>query len=542
MFGELRQLREPTPQPDGKWIYGAWVATSRLMSELLEGRVVETLDCFSTTVRSRTETLGGADCREIPFTHFPLEAARQRYETVFSYFGWNSGLPSLRAQFLPGASHVQVVHSMHYERTLWDFGCALMWGLVEPQDAIVCTSPTAVRTLNVMIDYWREQALALHGRKLEFQASIVEIPLATDLPAIGSDRAAARGRLGLGAKDVTILVLGRLSSFDKMDLGAVLAMFARLARTGGQRLSFILAGEDSDNTAERLLRAASHVQLADQLRIYTNFGSELREDLYTASDIFLSLADHVQETFGLTILEAMAHNLPVVASDWGGYRDLVLPGRTGFLVKTLWGGRIDDLGSVASIDSMTSAYELSRRTAVDLADAERALTTLIRNERLRRSMGRAGRKRVAATFTWPKVVEQYRALWKRLAVMRAGADIAQRRSPVPRGHHYTQLFGHYPTRRLGLHDEVQARLTVAEALQSNPVFVLSHEEEQRALVEILKALGRKTRPVVDCLRHAAREIGLPAERMEDYLMLAAKYGLVEIRAARDSPNSTFGGS
>ena len=108
---------------------------------------------------------------------------------------------------------------MHYERTLWDFGCTLMWGLVEPQDAIVCTSPTAVRTLIVMIDHWKEQALALHGRKIEFPASIVEIPLATDLPAPGSDRAAARARLGFGAEDVAILVLGRLSSFDKMDLG-----------------------------------------------------------------------------------------------------------------------------------------------------------------------------------------------------------------------------------------------------------------------------------------------------------------------------------
>lgn len=534
MFGELRQLREPTPQSGGKWIYGAWVATSRLMSELLQSGVVETLDCFSTTARMRTEQLGGAQCREIPFTLFPLEAGRHRYETVFSYFGWNSGLPSLRAQFLPGSSHVQVAHSMHYERTLWDFGSALIWGLYEPQDAIVCTSPTAVRTLRSMIDYWKEQALALHGRSIEFPASIVEIPLATDLPAASSDRNEARARLGLDAHDVTILVLGRLSSFDKMDLGAVLAMFAQLARRGGKRLSFILAGEDSDNTAERLMRAARHVRLTDRLRIYTNIGSDLREDLYTAADIFLSLADHVQETFGLTILEAMAHGLPVVASDWGGYRDLVQPGRTGFLVRTLWGGRIDDLGAVASIDSMTSAYELSRRTAVDLMEAENALATLIGNESLRRSMGRVARKHVEATFTWPKVVTQYRVLWKRLASLRKSADAPRRRLLLPRGQRYGQLFSHYPTRRLGPHDEVLARATVAEAAQGNPVFVLSHEEERRALVEILKALGNERSTVADCLRRAAAEFGLPAERMEDYLMLAAKYGLVDIRAARNS--------
>ena len=51
-----------------------------------------------------------------------------------------------------------------------------------------------------------------------------------------------------------------------------------------------------------------------------------------AADIFCSPADNLQETFGLSVLEAMASSLPVVASDWNGYRDLVVHGSTGFLV------------------------------------------------------------------------------------------------------------------------------------------------------------------------------------------------------------------
>ena len=38
-------------------------------------------------------------------------------------------------------------------------------------------------------------------------------------------------------------------------------------------------------------------------------------------DIFVSLSDNIQETFGLTPLEGMASGLPVVATDWNGYRD-----------------------------------------------------------------------------------------------------------------------------------------------------------------------------------------------------------------------------
>ena len=53
-----------------------------------------------------------------------------------------------------------------------------------------------------------------------------------------------------------------------------------------------------------------------------------------SGDVFLSLPDNIQETFGLVVVEAMASGLPVLGSDWDGYRDLVVHGETGFLVPT----------------------------------------------------------------------------------------------------------------------------------------------------------------------------------------------------------------
>src|SRR6516164_5936950 len=61
---------------------------------------------------------------------------------------------------------------------------------------------------------------------------------------------------------------------------------------------------------------------------------DTRFAVWHAADIFASLSDSIQETFGLVIVEAMASGLPVVASDWDGYRDLVADGETGFLVPT----------------------------------------------------------------------------------------------------------------------------------------------------------------------------------------------------------------
>ena len=42
---------------------------------------------------------------------------------------------------------------------------------------------------------------------------------------------------------------------------------------------------------------------------------EIRINIWSAADIFISLSDNIQETFGLTPIEAMANGLPAIVSD-----------------------------------------------------------------------------------------------------------------------------------------------------------------------------------------------------------------------------------
>ena len=67
--------------------------------------------------------------------------------------------------------------------------------------------------------------------------------------------------------------------------------------------------------------------------------------ILSSSDIFISLTDNFQETFGLTPLEGMAAGLPVVVTDWNGYRDTVRNNLDGFTIPTisLESGQSDDL-------------------------------------------------------------------------------------------------------------------------------------------------------------------------------------------------------
>ena len=63
---------------------------------------------------------------------------------------------------------------------------------------------------------------------------------------------------------------------------------------------------------------------------------DIKRKALIACDLVLSLVDNIQETFGLSIAEAMAAGRPVVASDWDGYRDLIRNGIDGYLIPSCW--------------------------------------------------------------------------------------------------------------------------------------------------------------------------------------------------------------
>lgn len=357
-----------------------------------------------------------------------------------------------------------------------------------PWDAIVCTSPSVQDGLSRMFRELGEHLAARTGGRPPTQPALPIIPLGVHGKALRAQadrpdvRAALRDELGLSADDVLVLWVGRLSFFEKAFPQPMFKAVRRAAEVAGEgrRVVFALAGW-FPNAGDRKSYAEAAAAYGGQVEIRFEDGNDHERlgRLWAGADIFLSLVDNIQETFGITPLEAMASGLPVVASDWDGYRFTVRDGEEGFLIPTLGGPKNGGLGAaianrhVMGLESyQTYVGAVAQHTAVHIGRCAEALAALIRSPELRRRMGAAGRERVRSAFDWPVVAAQYRELVEELARVRAAAAEPApgvRLNPV-KGDPFED-FAHFATEVLTLDTRLAAvpGMTAATVLDSEKV-------------------------------------------------------------------------
>jgi len=343
---------------------------------------------------------------------------------------------------------------------------------VQSWDAVICTSPAVRDALSNMFEGWGDFLGERFGGELRPRPQLPVIPLGVHAQEIRekADRPGARARvrsdLGIEADEVLVVWVGRMSFFEKAFPQPMFRAVEEAGRLTGKRMHFALAGWFPGGEADRARYEQAAAAYAPSVQIDFQDGNdpEVVADLWAAGDIFLSLVDNIQETFGITPLEAMAAGLPVVASDWDGYRFTVRDRSEGFLIPTL-GGPPGGLGEALAarhnigLDSYQAFVgAVAQHTAVHVGKAAEAIAELARNPDLRRRMGAAGRARARETFDWPVVVRQITGLFDELATLRAatpGGAASHRLHPL-RGDPFADFAG-FATHDLGLERRLRLR-------------------------------------------------------------------------------------
>ncbi|MDB5641421.1 MAG: glycosyl transferase group 1 [Hyphomicrobiales bacterium] len=415
-------------------------------------------------------------------------------------------------------------------------------GPVMPWDALICTSEavkaSVVTLLETQDEYlrWRVGAQAAAPRP-----ELPVIPLGVhcgDFDGFEPLRAERRAALGLAEDEVAFLFLGRLSFHAKAHPYPMYVALEAAAQETGRKIVLIQCGWFANEYIESAFKQGA-ADFAPSVRHIWLDGTkaDARTSAWAASDVFMSLSDNIQETFGLTIIEAMAAGKPVIATDWDGYRQTVRHGDTGYLIPTFL-PQLDAAGetyarrhAAQALTYDTYIAAASQHVSVDLRALRNAIVDLVQLPHLRGVMGARGRAVAREAFDWPVVMRAYERLWARLSELRAAAVRTETPALAQHLNPFT-YFKSYPSAALDAHTLVALRDTpdwrgaMRHALFSAASQHRPAEIELAALEQALRA-----RPAI--VSDLALQTGQSVQGVLEAVSLLAKWGAVDLGPLAD---------
>lgn len=218
------------------------------------------------------------------------------------------------------------------------------------------------------------------------------VPLPVDetvfQPRSPVDGKTIRTRHGLPPDGHLLLYVGRLNI--QKNLHSLLRLLAAVRRQVpdtnlclvGETDNIGLAefGVSNANYLERLHTLAAKLDVTDAITVLAPLFGEDLAALYRAADVVVNASFYHRENFGLSQAEAQACGVPVVCSDWGGFKDVVRHGKTGYLMETV----------------------ITRHgVRVDWATGAEHVVRLLRDENLRRQMGERAARWAGEQFFIP---------------------------------------------------------------------------------------------------------------------------------------------
>jgi glycosyltransferase involved in cell wall biosynthesis len=141
-------------------------------------------------------------------------------------------------------------------------------------------------------------------------------------------------------------------------------------------VEYVVAGARHNSIDDRTLEGALVSNgTRDRVRLLSHVPWQQLTEWYRCASVFVMPSHY--ETFGISVIEAMAFGLPVVATNVGGLPEVVQDGVTGILVPPKDPNALGD-----------------------------AIVRLLRDPELRKRLGNAGRERVLSEFRTDRIVEQ----------------------------------------------------------------------------------------------------------------------------------------
>lgn len=241
----------------------------------------------------------------------------------------------------------------------------------------VCLAPRKNRLFKYVLKYNLKRAdyVTATSRDLTRETSlytnkkVITIPFGVDTSRFSNRHQGERNNITIGIVKSLETIYG---------VRYLIEAFARLCKRY-QNIELLIVGDGPLRKELEELCRRLHVE--DKVIFAGGIPNSGVPVLLNNMDIFVMPS--LSESFGVSILEAESCEIPVIATEVGGIPEVVVNGRTGFLVKP-----------------------------ADSGEIEQKLSKLIEDKALREKMGKEGRKFVEENYDWNDSVEQMYRLYK----------------------------------------------------------------------------------------------------------------------------------
>lgn len=241
--------------------------------------------------------------------------------------------------------------------------------------------------LNVLKSYDRViflyKKLARCSRKLGLpEEKIRIIPNGIDMRKIFEirkklDASSLRRKYGIAEDEKVILYVGRLVKAKRVEI--LIKLIKKLLRKNLKVKGLIVGDGPRRSELEEIARPfASHIK-------FTGYLSKEKFECYCIADLFV--LPSISEGLPTVLLEAAAFELPIIATNIYGVPDIVIHGKTGFLINR-W----------------------DHNRYIEYAEY------LLMNQGFARKMGENAREHVANNFSWHKIVKEYEKIYEELSL------------------------------------------------------------------------------------------------------------------------------
>ena len=323
---------------------------------------------------------------------------------------------------------------------------------------LVCTSNCAIHAIKQQLSFYHN-CFQDASRNFLTKSSVIPLGINIDAFEPAFSKYDARKILNIPSNAFVLLWTGRFEQHCKSNHIPYFQVFKRINEHYPEvELHFVMYGTSvMEALPNALHQAASTISPQTTLHILDGHDANLQNIALASSDVFISLPDSFQETFGLTPCEAMASGLPVIGTDWNGYKDTIIHSKTGFTIPTLLSSEffIDNYDFLRRAHNLNFLDEVSFIAAHQVSFDHRllfdAIEKFILSPTLSKIMGYHAKLHAVSTFSWDCIVEQYDQLFSKLVNATPpshssfscfSSTLSSKQYPYPS---YNWLFSSWPT-------------------------------------------------------------------------------------------------